>query len=191
MDTLDNPALRKQVDDFIEQAGEDALTWVETHGLLCATAVGPQPPPGWQQICLAEEDAEVPAAVADALASLRDRLSTTLGAGERILLPCRLDPYADDEGNDLAAWCAGFMAGVFMQEESWYASDEEQMATLLLPFVLIAGLDEDPDLDALWQDSKVVRQMAMGLPDLLEELFLHFHAPDAPDDAGDADSDEA
>lgn len=187
MDTLENPALRQQIDHFIQQAGEDALTWVETHGLICATAVGPTPPEGWQQICHAEEDAEVPPAVVKALSSLRDRVAATLGAGERILLPCRLDPYADDEGNDLAAWCAGFMAGVFMQEESWYANDEEQMATLLLPFVLIAGLDEDPELDALWQDEKVVRQMAMGLPDLLEELFLHFHAPDAPDDTGAGD----
>lgn len=78
------------------------------------------------------------------------------------------------------------MAGVFMQEEAWYEIDEEQMANLLLPFVLIAGLDEDPDLDALWQDSKLVRQMALGLPELLEELFLHFHAPEAPDERDDA-----
>lgn len=184
MDTLDNPALRKQIDDFIRQAGEDALTWVETHGLLCAMAVGPQPPLDWQQVCHAGDE-QVPAPVASALASLRDRVAATLGAGERIQLPCRLDPYADDEGKDLAAWCAGFMAGVFMQEDAWYRQDEEQIANLLLPFVLIAGLDEDPDLDALWQDTKLVRQMGLGLPELLEELFLHFHAPDAPQEAGD------
>lgn len=185
MDSLDNPALRKQIDDFIREAGENALTWVEIHGLLCAAAVGPQLPDQWQQVCHAG-DAPIPPAVAAALASLRDRVAATLGAGERIQLPCRLDPYADDEGNDLASWCAGFMAGVFMQEEAWYEIDEEQMANLLLPFVLIAGLDEDPDLDALWQDSKLVRQMALGLPELLEELFLHFHAPEAPDERDDA-----
>jgi uncharacterized protein len=65
------------------------------------------------------------------------------------------------------------------------------MAALLLPFLLISGLDEDPALDELWQDRKLVRQMANGIPDLIEELFLHFHAPELADgeDSNDDDDD--
>ncbi|MEY1661897.1 YecA/YgfB family protein [Isoalcanivorax beigongshangi] len=187
MDTLNNPSLRKRVDQFITDAGDDALTWVEIHGLMCAVATGPEAPADWPAACHAED--QVPADIAAALVNLKDRIAATLGAGEPIKLPCRLDPYAEDEGADLASWCAGFMAGVYLQEAAWYAADEDTAANLLLPMVLIAGLDDDPALDDLWQDSKLVRQMAMGIPELLEELFLFYHAPDLAS-GEDADGDD-
>ena len=181
MEHSDNPALRERIEAFISDQGDNALNWTETHGLLCATATGPQPPEGWQNLLL-EDDGVIPADIADTLEHLRQRLATRLGTGERLLLPCRLDPYAEDpQGNDLTGWCAGFMAGVMLREADWFDDQDEKMANLLLPFLLISGFDdEDPALDELWQDSKLVRDMAMALPELLEELFLHFHAPETP-----------
>jgi uncharacterized protein len=61
---------------------------------------------------------------------------------------------------------------------------------MLLPFLLISGLDDDPEMDALWQDNRLVRQMALGIPDLVEEIFLFFHAPELGDDRDEDDSDE-
>ena len=95
------------------------------------------------------------------------------------------------EGKDLASWCAGFVIAVSLDEQGWHeAADEETIASLLLPFMLISGLDEDPALDELWQDRKLVRQMASGIPDLVEELFLRFHAPELADDAEADDQDD-
>ncbi|MBZ2187793.1 YecA family protein [Alcanivorax sp. JB21] len=189
MESLENPGLRQTVDAFIRETGEDALTWTEIHGLMCAISAGPSAPEDWPQICHAEENA-VPANVATALLQLQQRLAAQLGVGERLQLPCLLDPYADDEGEDLSSWCAGFMAGVLLQEERWSEADEERMANMLLPFLLISGMDEDPELDSLWEDTRLVRTMAMAIPELLEELFLYFHAPDAPTGGDDSEASE-
>jgi uncharacterized protein len=182
----DNPQLRQNLRDWIDQAGEECLTWTEVHGLLTAMACAPRLPDRWQDAIL--EEGEVPAEVAQALESLRQRIQAQLGAGEGIQLPCRLDPDEEREGKDLASWCAGFVIAASLDEQAWHdAADEETIAGLLLPFLLISGLDEDPAMDELWQDRKLVRQMAAGIPDLIEELFLRFHAPEL---AGDSDADE-
>lgn len=184
----DNPQLRQNLRDWIDQAGDTCLTWVEVHGLLTALACAPALPDGWQHAIL--EEGEVPEEVALAMENLRQRIQAQLSSGEGIQLPCRLDPDEEREGKDLASWCAGFVIAVSLDEESWHqAVDEETLANLLLPFMLISGLDEDPALDELWQDRKLVRQMATGIPDLIEELFLRFHAPELDDD-DDVDSEE-
>lgn len=180
MDALDNPALHQQLQTFISQR-DDTLSWVEIHGLLCAIAAGPAPMDGWQNAIFLEDDQQLPADMAQLLARFAERFASDLGAGDAIALPCRLDPYEDNEGKDLVSWCTGFMAGVFASEALWYAGDEEKIANLLLPFVLISGLEESDELDELWDNTQLVRQMALGLPSLLEELFLYFHAPDLPE----------
>ncbi len=184
----DNPGLRQLVRDYLGTHEQDALSWVETHGLLCAQACGPICADGWQQ--LLRDEGDVSDEISGAVTALRDRLHAQLGLGETIQLPCRLDPYEENDGNDLASWCMGFITGVSANESAWHAQDSEQVFDLLLPFLLISGLDEDPALDQLWQDQKLVRQMAMSIPDLLEELFLLFHAPElAGDDGSDAEDD--
>lgn len=180
MNTLDNPALRQRLLDFIQQR-EDTLSWVETHGLLCAIATGPAPTAGWQDAIFLEDGQTLEPEISNLLTQLAERLASELGAGESITLPCRLDPYEEAEGRDLVSWCTGFMAGIFANESAWYTGNEEKIVHLLLPFLLISGLEEDEELDAMWDDTRLVRQMALGIPALLEELFLHFHAPDLPE----------
>lgn len=163
------------------EGNENLLTPVEAHGLICAMAIHPNPPDGWQQLLASDEDATLPPELFTTMEREWERLSVRLGSGEGIQLPCRLDPYAEDEGRDLAAWCTGFMAGVFATEADWPGGDNGEDADRLLPFLLISGLDDDPALDELWENEKLVRQMASGLPALLEELFLRMQAPDAGD----------
>lgn len=181
MTTPDNPNLRNQLQDWLAQHPEDALTWVECHGLLCAMAIAPQPPQGWQQVVLAE--GEVPEAQCAMLEALRQRYLAQLCAGESLVMPCRLDPYAEDDGKDLASWCVGFMAGASLPDQPWFEQDNDEIAEKMLPFVLIAGIEEDEALDELWADSKLTRQMAIAIPDMVEELFLLFNAPETPSGA--------
>jgi uncharacterized protein len=184
MHSLDNPELRQALQDFLKQR-TDTFSWVETHGLLCAIAAGPEPETHWQTLIFLEDIDTLPDKVSQCLTQLTERIASTLGAGEGVTLPCRLDPYEEKDGEDLAAWCTGFLAAVFSQETAWYGEREEQMANLLLPILLISGLDEDEALNELWQNTQLVRKMALGVPDLVEELFLHFHAPDLPEEDGE------
>ena len=179
MSEITNPSLKNTVRQHFASLGDDAPTWTEIHGMLFALAAGPHDDGFADSIDYAHElEMPVPEDVASALNQLRQRLVTQLLSGETINLPCLLDPYQEEDGQDLASWCAGFMTGVFVKESQWYAIDEETIANLLLPFILISGLDEDEALDALWENTQVVRQMALGIPELIEELFLCFHGPD-------------
>ena len=184
-ETADYPSLRKALAEGLSRAPDSLFTFVEAHGLATAMAVAPALPEGWQEQANLEET-DMDADVANQLEQLRQRLSSQLGFGEPVALPCRLDPFVDDEGNDLCAWCFGFISGVLLDEDRWYADDEEGMAHRLLPMLLFSGLDEDDALDALWQDEAMARKLARAIPDMVEELFLHFHAPeDGPSAADD------
>ena len=172
----DNPGLISEIQSWLAKQDDDCFSWVEIHGLACAMAVLPAPAPDWQQA--ARVDSELPSAIAERLEVFRQRLAARLGAGETVMLPCKLDPYEENEGQDLAAWCIGFMAGVCLDESAWFTDNESEMAEKLLPIVLIAGVDEDPALDELWQDSRLTRQMAFAIPELLQQLLLDFQAPE-------------
>jgi len=178
MSIVSKPANKKIIETFLQHDADNTLTWVETHGLIAAMAVGPAAPEGWQELCYAG-DAPLPADVVTALEKQRLLLASRIAAEEGLQPPCLLDPYAEDEGSDLASWCMGFMSGMLLEESLWYPEQRhEEAAQLLLPIVLIAGLDEDPELDELWQNEKLVRQMAVNLPALMEELYLFYHGPD-------------
>lgn len=152
------------------QDDERFFTSVEAHGLLCAMAVHPDPPEHWPEQ-IAAESVTVPDGLIELLRNERERLAARLGGGDGVQLPCRLDPHEDNEGRDLASWCTGFMAGVLASRDDWPDAEDEG-AERLLPFVLISGLDDDPELDELWQQEQLVRQMASSIPALVDELFL-------------------
>src|SRR5699024_1664314 len=117
-------------------------------------AVGPYHGP---QDFAAALEMSLPDDVVRALAELRERLLTDTLAGERITLPCLLDPYREEDGNDLACWCAGFLGGTFVHAQRWFDGDEEDtMANWLLPMLLISGIDDDPELDEIWQLENLV-----------------------------------
>lgn len=197
MASPDYPALRQQLQHWLQQHADDCLTYTEVHGFLAALACAPRLPPDWSGAI--SESGQLPDQIEQILERLRERLAAQLGAGEGIQLPCRLDPEEDREGEDLASWCAGFIIAVTVDEAVWHdaaqdnpqaSEEEDSMARMLLPFLLISGLDEDPALDQLWQQQKLVAEMARGIPDLVEELFLHFHAPGLGSAEDGADSNE-
>lgn len=178
MSTIDNPSLRQRLQQYIQQR-DDTFTWVEMHGLLCAIATGPAIDSEWQQLALLEDEAPaISADICDLMSQLAARLASDIAAEDGLTLPCLLDPYKEDDGNDLVSWCSGFMTAVLCFENEWYQVNEEQIVQLLLPILLISGLDDDEAFDELWENSELTRKMALSIPDLLEEIFLHFHAPE-------------
>ncbi|MED5432754.1 MAG: YecA family protein, partial [Pseudomonadota bacterium] len=85
MSDITNPSLKNTVRKHFQSLGEDAPTWTEVHGLLCALAVGP----AFEDINYAELlELDVPETVKTALDDLCQRLESQLTSGEPINLPC-------------------------------------------------------------------------------------------------------
>ena len=69
MSDITNPSLKNTVRQYFQDLGEDAPTWTEIHGMLCALAVGPDV----ETVDYSEElEMPVPEDVTDALNRLRE-----------------------------------------------------------------------------------------------------------------------
>lgn len=177
------PDTRQRLQEFLDgDDNADGLDFVATHGFLTALTVGPDTPPteAWlgelfdgQPVCA--DPGRAAQVVAD-LEAWRKEIHAALYHGQPLRLPCPLALKAT-ESTDLNDWCAGFMEGMFMKEASWYDADEDLVADLTLPMVVLSDLIDDPELQHLRRDQKLVRELAQQIPDVLTELYLHFHAP--------------
>ncbi len=171
------------LEDFLDSdANENGLDFLGSHGYLTALTVGPRGTLDAEAMAALFEDAE-PCADAARSARIREQLQAwqksihaVLYHGARLELPC---PLVSDlnEANELSDWCVGFMEGLFLDEERWYAGHEDDIADLTLPMVVISDLIDDPDLQVLRRDRKLLKEMTLQIPDLITEIYLLFHAP--------------
>ena len=130
MSEITNPSLKNTVRQHFASLGEDAPTWTEIHGMLCALAVGPE---AETVDYAAELEMPVPEEVCDALNRLKERLVTQLLGGDAINLPCLLAPYQDDDGQDLASGGAGFTRGGVVGGVGGPSCGLYRVKTLILP----------------------------------------------------------
>lgn len=172
--------------DFLDSdANENGLDLVGTHGFLTAVTVGPAFPDlaTWLDQLFDHNpispDEALNLRIAALLAAWQKSIHATLYHEETVVLPCALvaDPL---DSTELTDWCIGFMEAMFAQEDDWYARDEDTVADLTLPMVVISELIEDDQIQAVRQDRKLLKELAQQIPDVVTELYLLFHAPDAP-----------
>ncbi|NNM52458.1 MAG: YecA family protein [Pseudomonadales bacterium] len=160
---------------FDQEAGEDCLTFLGTHGFITALSVGPQPLDAsiWLPQIFGEE--ATPADLVMLIQQWQQSVAAHCYHDDGLSLPCPLDPHDDD----LMDWCSGFMEAVFLDEDRWHAQQEDLIAELTLPMLVFSGLVEDSELQALQNNRKISRQMAERIPDLVAEIYLHFHPVNA------------
>ncbi|MGJ8525478.1 hypothetical protein LMG33818_001206 [Halomonadaceae bacterium LMG 33818] len=176
------------LDDFLEsdQVDPEALDLYGAHGFLVALAIAPtKTEPGtWISILFNGEPEFKDDATRDEILGYLEQLhNNAVQAFERGLLPeLPFDPEVEDElmESPVCLWCAGFMEAVFLDENAWFGTKEEQAAQLLLPFMALSCLfsDEDPDLEALANSPKKATEMANQLPELCLDLYLLYRAPE-------------
>ncbi len=176
-----------QLEQFLDadDLHDEALDYMAGHGYLTALAISPVDVPDdeWLEELFAEQpnyqDAEQQALIEGTLRELKTRLGSELASDEALEMPC--DLYLGDEPDlsDIRSWCVGFMEGVFMREEDWFAREEETVSELLLPIMVGSGLfDDQPEFVEINQDADMVDDMLEHIPDVLTQLFLLFHAPE-------------
>lgn len=168
---------RQRLQDFLDN-DENSLSYISTHGFLCALTVGPEiPDPAvWLEALFDGNPFPADHPIAADLQAWQKEIHATLYHGQTVKLPCSLD-VKPMESTDLSDWCMGFMEGMFIKEDDWYAKDEELIADLTLPMVVLSDLIDDPEMQAIRQDKSLSRELAQQVPDVLTELYLQFHAP--------------
>ncbi len=183
---LDDEELDR-LDDFLDsdRVDADALDVIGAHGFLVALAVAPRDIPAttWVGELFHGEPEFIDDAERDEILSLLERLRNNaveaLEQGHLPELPFELElgGIAPEE-TPIGDWCAGFMEGVFLDEAAWFEGNEEDAATLLLPFMVLSGLFEDePEMADLSRDATQAERLVQQLPELTLDLYLHYRVP--------------
>lgn len=171
---------------FSEAVSDEALDLIGAHGFLCALNISPTPveESQWLRELFAGEPEWSSSEEKNEILSLLRKLYQTIGNDlyndQEILLPCELslEPEEDEELTELTIWAQSFMEGVFLKEEAWFGSDEETVAGLLLPIMVASDLFEDEEIREISQDRALREEMCVQIPEVLIDLYLHFHAPE-------------
>ncbi|WP_457808402.1 YecA/YgfB family protein [Kushneria sp. EE4] len=181
-----------------ERVSEEALDLFGAHGLLTALAISTVSHDRDERHALIfdttpEFDGDQQRQeTLDALDALLSNAVDAFENGNIPDLPFDLefeDSGEDNEEHPVRLWCAGFMEGVFLDEQAWFGAQEEAAAELLLPFMTLSGLfdEEDPELAALGQQPSEATRLAGQLAELTLDLYLLQRAPvekPAPSKAG-------
>ena len=145
------------LDEFLESdiVGPEALDIISAHGFMLALAIAPREVPSslWlPELFQGQPSYESPQQEAEVVSLFEQMRANAIDALEHGVLPELLFELelggADPVETPIGDWCAGFMEGVFMDEEAWFGTQEEAAAELLLPFMAISGVfdDEDPEI---------------------------------------------
>lgn len=164
---------------------ENGLDFAGTHGFLTGVTVGPAFPSAEAWLARLFDDAAIAddAATAEKVKTLilgwQKSIHATLYHEQQVLPPCPLKADVS-ESTPLTDWCIGFMEAMFAQEDAWYADNEDQVADLTLPMLVISELLDDEHIQAIRKDRKLLKELTEQIPDVVTELYLLFHAPAAP-----------
>jgi uncharacterized protein len=149
------------------------------HGYLTALSICSEDVPEreWIDALFAEE----PHYASDAqrteieatLVALKAHIARQLASDEEFELPCDLDLGDEPDDSELRGWCIGFMEGVFLREEAWFETAEDEVSEMLLPIMVGSGLfDEQPEFADIASNANLMDDMIVQIPEALTALFL-------------------
>jgi uncharacterized protein len=164
---------------------EEALDYVAAHGYLTALSICPEKvePREWIDALFSEpphyrSDADRDDIEAT-LIQLQAHIARQLASDDEPEVPCDLDLGDEPDDSDLRGWCIGFMEGVFLRENAWFESAEEEVSEMLLPIMVGSGLfDEQPEFEDIAKDANLMDDMIVQIPEALTALYLLCQAPD-------------
>jgi len=155
-----------------EEIHEEAMYFIEMHGYLTSLVIQPGELSKTEILdeILVKNTAD--ADIVDGIFELKRGIEKQLLNGD---FP---DVLSDAEDEDaLTLWTAGFMQGVFNQEDAWFSTHPEEVAELTLPLLSCSGL-LDEDMKEISQNDEILDDMAEKVPDCIIDLYLLFNTPD-------------
>lgn len=165
-----------------EAERQDSFDFFAVHGLMTALLAGPQDFQ-LQQVwdCAFDEQLGFSQAeklqLDNLLQKLAKEIQAWLDSGLDFPVPAELTLVDAEEEPPLESWAMGFMTGVLLQEEQWYARDEETVAQHLFPIMYASGLFMDePEMADIDEDVDLSNQMCSNIPAAVIELYLFLHA---------------
>ncbi len=168
-----------------DELHDEALDYVAAHGYLTALSICSDVVPDreWIDALFAEEphysDAAQREEIESTLLALKAHIGRQLASDEEFELPCDLDLGEDPDDSELRGWCIGFMEGVFLREEAWFETAEEEVSEMLLPIMVGSGLfDEQPEFSDIAAVANLMDDMIVQIPEALTALYLLCNAPD-------------
>ncbi|MCA6062836.1 YecA/YgfB family protein [Thalassolituus marinus] len=165
-----------------EAERQDSFDFFAVHGLMTALIAGPEEFSVQQIWDSAFEEnlgfsKEQKAQVDTLLLQLSKEIQAWLDSGQDFPVPADLTLVDDEEEPPLESWAMGFMTGVLLQEESWYAKSEETIAQHLFPIMYASGLFMDePEMADIDEDLDLSNQMCANIPAAVVEVYLFLHA---------------
>jgi uncharacterized protein len=155
---------------------QDAMCFVEAHGFLTSLTIQPIKLEN-EHIC-AEifASSNIVSAHSEAVKLTQESITQSLQNGNFPDLPDGSTEQGMDEEELLSTWSAGFMQGVFLQEDAWFSEQAELVAELTLPIISCSGLLDD-ELDDITQEDELLDAMSDKIPDCVLDLYLSLNTP--------------
>jgi len=159
----------------------DSFDFFAVHGFITALLTGPvefDVQDVWD--CAFDETTSFTpankATVTALMVKLSKEIQAWLDSGQDFPVPTDLSLMDDDGEPPLESWAMGFMSAVLLQEEAWYASNEELIAQFLFPIMYASGLFMDePEMADIDEDSELSDQMCANIPVSIIELYLQLN----------------
>ncbi|WP_419811082.1 YecA family protein [Bacterioplanoides sp.] len=108
---------------------------------------------------------------------LSKEIQAWLDSGQDFPVPADLSLVDDEEDEPpLESWAIGYMTAVLLQEEAWYAEQEEKVAEGLFPIMYASGLfAEEPEMADIDEDVELSDQMCGNIPAAVIAVYLQLH----------------
>ncbi|MEQ6885186.1 YecA family protein [Salicola sp. Rm-C-2C1-2] len=165
---------------FAPGQSDEALDVFGLHGVVTASVVGPVPLSIERIYAIATGQPESGGdAMPDEFQTLVARLARTvqqeLEQGHTLELPEPEDEETSEEA--LENWCAGFTDTFLLDEDQWLGEDEETVGEMMTPILTLSNLFDDEAFQQARKDPKRLADYADAIPELLSDLYLHYHSP--------------
>ncbi|MDK2777635.1 MAG: YecA family protein [Pseudomonadota bacterium] len=165
-----------------EAERQDSFDFFAMHGLLTALIAGPVDF-DISQIWDSAFDEKLGFSASEKeqlqqlLLKLAKEIQAWLDSGQDFPVPAELTLIDEEDEPPLESWAMGFMTGVLLQEDQWYARDEETVAQHLFPVMYASGLFMDePEMADIDEDVDLSNQVCGNIPGAVIELYLFLHA---------------
>jgi len=158
---------------------DEAMEFIEMHGFLTSLSIvsGDLTDTAILEEIFSTKD--YPTDVNGAITSLKSDISQALLNGDFPQLPETIELDENEEFDLLSLWSAGFMQGVFLNDQIWFTEYADEVAELTLPILSSSGLldEEESELLEITENDDILDAMVEKIPDCVVDLYLLFNAP--------------